>query len=191
MMRGWVGFLDITENKGRVPIGWNVISWVSNSTIIHTFLLFEEPGSLEDWPVYETSESFYMKRTLKERMSGCKAHFFPIVGDEIKARNYCEEHLGAPYDYPGIAGLGVMLLAERVLNWMVWPLKFLLQETPSVTFVGNPLHLERAYFCSEIAIGACRASGMKLPGWWTNQSIAPHQFYQWLIDFGHQEDKIW
>ncbi len=192
-MKAWVGFLDISKNTGKIPLGWSVISWVCNTPICHCLILFSNPEKPKgEWEVFETTETRYEKRPLKERMSGCTVYFYPLEGDVQKAYDYCTEKLGVPYDYTGIAGLGLLLLAERVLNWLVWPLSFLVKGTTSrVAFVGNPLHMEKAYFCSEIAVGACRKAGMKLPEWWLGESVTPHQFHRWFMDEGIKEDKIW
>lgn len=190
-MRFYLGFVEATSQRVE-PIGWKIIRWFQDSPIVHCFMAFEIPN--KGLMVYETTETTYQKRSYSERSQGCKIRLFELKGNAGKAFSYCEALLGTPYDYPGIAFLGLILFTERLVNWIAWPLLKLASlfnpgATPMLSFavVGNPYHLQQFMFCSEAAYHACSIAGFPVPRWWLGESITPRQFYRFMKDSGYKE----
>lgn len=178
-MRTQWGFVDATGKAG-LNFGWDVITWIQNDPIVHTFMVFDDM-------VYETTETVYSKRSLSERVAGCTLHLFDVPGDGSGALTFCESMLGAPYDYAGIAGLAPMLLAERVVNAMLWPYKKLMgiKDEYRLTFVGNPMHIKQAYYCAEAVVAASRKiKPNPVPDWWFGASVTAPQLMRFAGDQG-------
>jgi hypothetical protein len=185
-----IGFVDVTGREGY-NVGWDVISWFQDSPIVHVFLAFE---LAEGWVVYETSETVFGKRPLTERLTGNKCHLFYIGETDkinvVPAQSFCETLIGKTYDYTGIAGLGLVLAAERLANLILWPVKKALawfgnNKLPDFRFIimPNPLQLNSAYFCTESTIIALKAAGLlNNDGHWLADAVPPRDLYTYIRD---------
>lgn len=186
-MKWYMGFVDIRGNEGKV-LGWDVISWFQQSPYVHVFLIFDLP---EGPIVYETSETLYLKRSLILRQAGSNLEIFEMPGDGTKAHEFCESLVGTPYSYFEFIGLGVLLLTERLANWLVWPIRWLVRKANGkenwtllrLTFVGNPYATSVAYFCSEAALSAVKQADPNLfPNWWNYSSITPRIIMDYIVE---------
>lgn len=195
-MKMFLGFLDITHATGKVPFGWTLISKWQNSPIVHVFVVFQLG---EEHTVYETSETVYLKRPLRERMAGCKAHFFEVFGDTEAAHDYCEGLVSSavPYDYPSYIGFSILLGAEWLINKLIiTPVNWCYSKLAKIMcwannkpypklrlmFVANPFHSQKALFCSEAAINAVNKANTTLPSWWQSAAVLPRQFYWFVLE---------
>ena len=182
-MKARIGFVDTTGKKGK-DFGWDAITFFQGNPIVHVFLVFDL--GLND-VVYETTSTTYHKMWLGTRLAGCNIHLFDLPGDGTKAHAYCESILGTVYDYPGITGLGAMMLGERIINWIMWPYKKLtgIKKEFHVIFVGNPLHVKSALYCAEATTIAIRKMGEDiLPKWWKPESTTAPQMFKYAQDMG-------
>lgn len=183
--RFWVGFVDVSEiPKEQQNFGWRVISFVQGSPLVHAFLVFHNDTS-QDPVVYETTETTYQKRSLSSRMENSNCVFYEINTCRAqKLQDKCEKKLGEIYDYSGIAGLGLLILAERALNFVFsFIVKWLYKQTPKqVIIIGNPIHMKTASFCTEAIVDLCRSANFEIfPDWWESASITPDIMNRYML----------
>ena len=174
-----IGFVDTTGATGKLPLGWRVIEWFQNSPIVHCFMVYKIDGV--PW-VYETTETTFQRRPLTERVAGTPVHLFDLeitTTQADMAHTAADALMGSIYDYSGIAGLGLMLLTERVMNWLSWPVRKLFKlDDARLVWINNPWHMQAAYFCSESVIKQLSSARYPLPEWWTNgEFITPRQLF--------------
>lgn len=164
----YIGFVIYDPTKVKsAPLGWKVIRWFQSSNYVHVFMMFEEEDG--EW-VYETSETIYQRISKKQRFSGTTIQLFKIKGlNYDSALGHCKKMLGIPYDYPGILGLGLFLLLQKIVNWISWPLRKVYGLDELVVKFENPLQLPQAVYCAESCLMALIAGGFKeFEGWLSN-----------------------
>lgn len=181
----YIGFVDASNARPGHPIGWDIIRWFQDSPIVHCFMVYKIDGVHQ---CYQTTETKFDVESLVSRLSGTTCHIYPCRGDAKAAYEASRGLLSKPYDYPGIIGLGAMLIGERVLNWIFWPVNWLLAKLNKsqivklrLAIVGNPAHLKQAYFCSESCILALQAAGVWLPSWWQGNNVTPRQLHEFVV----------
>jgi hypothetical protein len=185
-----IGVVDVSNAKGSRPLGWDIIRWFQDSPYVHCFMVYNgQDGAV----VYETTEYAFERRMLSSRMSGTPCRFWVASGDVAEAMATSVNAVGSFYDYTGIVGLGVMLAAERLMNWIIWPLGWLMQklnagqiEKVRLAFIGNPYHLRSMFFCSESCVEALMAGGVELPTWWIGENVTPRM----LVEYMQQHPKV-
>lgn len=174
----WIGLVDISKSPlHQQDFGSRIISFVSGSPLVHTFLVFQNDPE-KNPIVYQTTNSVYERITLDKRMIDSDCFFYEIeTCKALKLEEACIKILNSKYDYSGMLGIGLLLMAERVLNFIFYKLiKWLSIKdlNPEVIVIGNPIHLKRSYFCSEVIVELCRRVKLDIfPDWWDASSISP------------------
>lgn len=181
-----IGFVDSTDAPKPHPIGWDIISYFQQSNIVHVFVVIGDE-------VYETTETFFHKTSLSSRMDGSKVRMFDVVGlpegGESAAREYAKTLIGVPYDYTGVSFLGIMLLAEKLCNFLAYPVRYLVAKANNkptewmrLVFINNPYHIGKALFCSEAVYHILKNAGVAMPPWWFGENVMPYQVFRFCLD---------
>jgi hypothetical protein len=177
-----LGFVNVSGVTRKRPVGWDIIAWFTSSPIVHAFVIFDDT-------VFQTSEIAFEKISLSERLAGTPCNIFTVLKAEEKpAKEYAESLIGKLYDYPGALFMGIMGLSEKLVNWIAYPLRYLLSkatkepiEMMRLAWLGNSYQMEGFYFCTEATYDILKQALVPLPEWWKGSNVTPGQFYQYCL----------
>lgn len=161
--RAWVFFIG-KGTGGR--FGWKVISWFTDSKLVHVGIVFEvESGDADyktkDLQVFETSDTVFVRRSWKERRSGSD---IPVVFEvNPEAANLAQMYhraqklVGMPYDYSNLLGLAFGLIPQKLAN----VLRKLVGLQPKYITMSNPLNVNEFMQCAKATTVILQAGGLE------------------------------
>lgn len=154
MNKLYVGF--VLPNKGQ-SFNYDAIQWFFNAKAVHIFIAIGE--TLETSTVFQTTKTLTSSQSFQTRKTFAPLEVYEVLDGSVDhALEWCVINLGVQYDYPGIVGLGFILLLEKLFNLILYPLRKLGAIDWVNIHATNPLHMNKWFYCSEYVVEALKAA---------------------------------